>query len=231
MSEAFPNDGPLLAVDDVLLREFIEYLPDDDIRAVVFSRKRLGRVISSPPYSRTIRPPSPEHILSSLALTKWALETQWVWPKQQFTSGGIYIPGACEVAAGGGHLEVLQWAHANGCPWDSETCSEAARGGHLEVLQWARANGCPWDPETCSLAAQGGHLEVLQWVRANGCPWDRGTCSGAARGGHLEVLQWAHANGCPWGTDTCAWAATGGHLEVLQWARANGCPCNPSPNY
>ena len=25
------------------------------------------------------------------------------------------------------------------------TCSSAAKGGHLEVLQWARANGCPWD--------------------------------------------------------------------------------------
>ena len=21
----------------------------------------------------------------------------------------------------------------------------AASGGHLEVLKWARANGCPWD--------------------------------------------------------------------------------------
>ena len=25
------------------------------------------------------------------------------------------------------------------------TCSAAAAGGHLEVLQWARANGCDWD--------------------------------------------------------------------------------------
>jgi len=30
------------------------------------------------------------------------------------------------------------------------------------VLQWARANGCPWDEDTCTSAAQGGHLEVLQ---------------------------------------------------------------------
>jgi len=39
---------------------------------------------------------------------------------------------------------VLQWARANGCPWDVDTCSSAARGGHLHVLQWARAAGCPW---------------------------------------------------------------------------------------
>ena len=222
--EGLPNDGPLLAVDDVLLREFIEYLPDDDMRAVAFSRKRLGRVVSSPPYSRTIRPPSAEHILSSLALTKWALETQWVWPKQRVTSGGDYIPGACEVAAGGGCQSVLELALSHDCPWDSETCSRAARGGHLEMLQWAHANGCPWNSDTCASAARGGHFEVLQWAHANGCPWDSMTCSSAAESGRLEVLQWARANGCPWDPRTCYSAARMGHLEVLQWARANGCP-------
>ena len=83
-------------------------------------------------------------------------------------------------AAEGGHLEVLQWARANGCPWDEKTCWRAAEGGHLEVLQWARTNGCPWNEGTCSAAALGGHLEVLQWARANGCPWDRWTCTAAA---------------------------------------------------
>jgi hypothetical protein len=38
---------------------------------------------------------------------------------------------------------VLQWARANGCPWDEDTCTAAAKYGHLELLQWARAQGCP----------------------------------------------------------------------------------------
>jgi hypothetical protein len=38
---------------------------------------------------------------------------------------------------------VLQWLRANGCEWDGETCENAKKGGHLEVLQWAIANGCP----------------------------------------------------------------------------------------
>jgi hypothetical protein len=38
---------------------------------------------------------------------------------------------------------VLQWARANGCPWNKRTCAGAAKGGHLDVLMWARANGCP----------------------------------------------------------------------------------------
>ena len=50
--------------------------------------------------------------------------------------------------------------------------SAAALGGHLEVLQWARANGCPWNVDTCYQAVGSGHLKVLQWARANGCPWD-----------------------------------------------------------
>ena len=29
--------------------------------------------------------------------------------------------------------------------WNYLTCSEAAGGDHLEVLQWARVNGCPED--------------------------------------------------------------------------------------
>ena len=64
------------------------------------------------------------------------------------------------------------------------TC--AARGGH--VLQWAKANGCPWDK--CTYAAANSHLHVLQWGRVNGCPWDKWTCMNAFKNGHWEVLRW-----------------------------------------
>ena len=41
------------------------------------------------------------------------------------------------------------------CDGDMARCGcAAAEGGHLEVLQWARANGCPWDEwTTCAYAA------------------------------------------------------------------------------
>ena len=122
----------------------------------------------------------------------------------------------CSAAALGGHLEVLQWARANGCPWDRWTCTAdyAARGGSIEVLEWLRTNGCPWDSKTCKSAAEGGHLEVLQWLRANGCPWNEGT-EKAAEGGHLEVLQWLRANGCPWDKKTSSGAASSGHLRCF----------------
>ena len=46
----------------------------------------------------------------------------------------------------------------------------AARAGHLEVLQWLRAQGCPWDTWTCRTARCQGHVDVLEWCRANGAP-------------------------------------------------------------
>ncbi len=130
----------------------------------------------------------------------------------------------CSLAAEGGHLDVLIWARANGCSWNTWTCAYAARNGHLDILMWCRANGCPWSDSTCYNAAFNGHLEVLKWAHENGCPWDDITCACAAENGHLEVLKWAYNNGCPWDESTCALAASNEHLDVLKWLRANGCP-------
>jgi hypothetical protein len=43
-------------------------------------------------------------------------------------------------------------------------------GGHLEVLQWARANGCPWNKYTIVRVCQYGHDDVVIWAKANGAP-------------------------------------------------------------
>ena len=31
----------------------------------------------------------------------------------------------------------------------------AAEGGHLKVLKWLRAEGCPWNDLACAAAAEG----------------------------------------------------------------------------
>jgi len=139
-----------------------------------------------------------------------------------------YAPNCCAHAAGGGHLEALQWARKQDppCPWGVTTCSFAAGGGHLDVLRWLRGHGCPWDMvETCYAAA--GHLEVLQWAweQDPSCVWGKlRACEFAAEGGHLEVLKWAREHDCGWDSATCSRAARGGHLQVLKWAREQGCP-------
>ena len=41
----------------------------------------------------------------------------------------------------------------------------AAEGGHLEVLQWARANGCPWSKWDCKVEASTNECwETLEWI-------------------------------------------------------------------
>ena len=103
--------------------------------------------------------------------------------------------------------------------WDKETCCWAAYSGHLELVKWLRAKGCPWDTSASCNAARGGHLEVLQWIRAQDppCPWDEQVCYWAASNGHLDVLRWARRKGCPWGESAPCAAAKNGHLKVLNW--------------
>ena len=49
----------------------------------------------------------------------------------------------CEYAANYRQLEILQWARANGCPWDLQTCVNATFTHNFELLSWALANGAP----------------------------------------------------------------------------------------
>ena len=51
----------------------------------------------------------------------------------------------CARMALNGNLELLEFLHENGCPWDEWTCFGAAKNGHLECLKYAHENGCPWN--------------------------------------------------------------------------------------
>ena len=128
-------------------------------------------------------------------------------------------------------MEMLRWARARRCPWDSRTFKAAAEGGHVEVLIWARAHKCPWEVvseweelewarELVLNAAHSGRVEVLKWLiefREN-CEdtLDEGTTATAAIGGHLETLKLLREHGCLWEAFTCECAAEFGHrVEVV----------------
>ena len=83
----------------------------------------------------------------------------------------------CTKMARNGNVELLQFLHEKGCPWDARTCSYAAKNGHLECLKYAHENGCPWDEDTCSYAAEHGRLDCLEYARENGCPSENSGCS------------------------------------------------------
>jgi tRNA(Ile)-lysidine synthase TilS/MesJ len=83
------------------------------------------------------------------------------------------------MAVNGDHMEVLQYLHENGCPWDSDACHIAAGNCNLEILKYLHDNGCPWDEWTLSIANDKGHHPshryVIEYLIANGCPrHDRG---------------------------------------------------------
>jgi hypothetical protein len=109
------------------------------------------------------------------------------------------LKSTMEYAAQWGQLATVRSLRPNGCAWQGWVCEAAAFGGHLAVLQWLHAEGCPCArPErVCERAAEGGHMHVLQWLRANGYAWDKRTCTRARENGHTAVLAWAMANGCP----------------------------------
>jgi hypothetical protein len=151
------------------------------------------------------------------------------------------------------NIELLKYAHKNGCPWDEKTCSQAAYYQELKCLKYAHENGCPWDENTCSSAAYYGSLECLEYAHKNGCPWNEKTCENAVYNSsmdlvyagdydgwysvkkkskkNLECLKYAHKNGCPWDEKACSQAAYYQELKCLKYARENGCPWDKETCY
>ncbi|WZN62955.1 hypothetical protein HKI87_06g45000 [Chloropicon roscoffensis] len=128
----------------------------------------------------------------------------------------------CGLAAFSGHLEVMKWLRAKGCPWGTWTSHHAAHGGHLEVLQWMRAQDppCPWNSDVFFHAALHGHLEVMRWARSQGCPWDEGLTWSAAMDGELKALILLIKEGCPYDKEECRRVAEDGGertRKVLEW--------------
>jgi len=151
---------------------------------------------------------------------------------------GHALGPACQPAASGGHVHLLQWLHSRTPPdtWDAELLAMAAIEGCLEAVQWLKLRAeppCPWDKRACEYAARYGHIEVLRFLRSEvpPCPWDEDACAMAAWEGQLEALQWLRGQSppCPWDQRACETAAINGQLEVLQWLRRQVPPCPWDP--
>jgi hypothetical protein len=71
---------------------------------------------------------------------------------------------------GGGHMDCLTYAVANGCEINELTCSAAAEGGYLDCLRFLHENNCDWDDRTIFAALSNGHHGCLQYAFENGCP-------------------------------------------------------------
>jgi len=78
-----------------------------------------------------------------------------------------------EIAAEKGRRDVLEWLCSElGAEYtlDADSARGAAQYGHLALLQWMRAQGCPWDYCAAMAAAVPWNLHVFRWMAANGAP-------------------------------------------------------------
>lgn len=64
-------------------------------------------------------------------------------------------------------------------PWKMYRCPKAAEGDALDLLQWARANGCPWDRSTGYKAEGDGHIDAFEWALSTGRLRDHENCGRA----------------------------------------------------
>lgn len=125
-----------------------------------------------------------------------------------------------------GYIDILKWAKSNvsSFRWNKYICSYAAYNGHLNVIEWAHNNGCPWDEKTCTYAAISGHLNIIVWIRSQipPCPWNEYASISAAKYGQLEVLKYLHHHECEWSHyQICNFARRNNHLHILEWYKNN----------
>ncbi|AGO84727.1 Ankyrin repeat domain containing protein [Pandoravirus salinus] len=167
------------------------------------------------------------------SVARWVAERQkvgaWEWDER-----------TCTEAARGGHIDVLKWALANGCPHEDRAIYDAAaRSGRLDVVEWVHAQGMRGSTHLWEYAVRSGSLDMLRWIDAHNADHcvhpdviyyhDKGiVCTAAVRIGRIDILEWARTRGCAWTPKTCAAAAGAGHINVLVWLRARGCPWNES---
>jgi hypothetical protein len=125
----------------------------------------------------------------------------------------------------------LQWARNHGFPWSESVCSRAVTNRDLEMLDWAHVNGCPWQNtyESLELSFERDHREILTWFSEHKIGFSVETCARAAHEGKSKFFRWLYSNSYPWDETSCANAAERGHYKILAFARAHGCPSKVYP--
>ena len=143
----------------------------------------------------------------------------WLWKRGCLAAAGQeVIHRACTK----GNLRTAQSLRdIVGASWDESCTALAAQNGHMQLLKWLRAEGCPLDVRVVHSLAKAGDTAMLEWARSQDppCPWDSHTHAIAAGHGNLACMQWLHGAGLALCPGLCALAATKGeHTPMAQRA-------------
>ncbi len=80
---------------------------------------------------------------------------------------------ALEAAARGGHLPAVQWLVrrlGGSRVLHSGVFAAALKSGHVGLLSWLLAHGCPWDADAVAASLKGSSAEQLEWLMQHGAP-------------------------------------------------------------
>jgi hypothetical protein len=104
-------------------------------------------------------------------------------------------PHLAKLSAQYSTLELLQWLHECGCPWDEqEVCRGAARKGNVDTLIWLQEVTAPWSAalrsEMLFDAGWENRLATVKWLRQQGADWPSSFFDTAAVGGHERKVCW-----------------------------------------
>jgi hypothetical protein len=117
------------------------------------------------------------------------------WAKQH---GAPSDDRVLDAAASVGDLEQLLALIAEGVSWDSRLWLVAAGNGHLQVLQRLHLENCPRnDSDVWEAACAGNQLAVAEWLLAQNILWDARATASASWEGHLDLLRWLTDRGAP----------------------------------
>lgn len=66
-------------------------------------------------------------------------------------------------------LEVVKWLREEKeCEWTSQCAPVLIRRGDLEIIQWAKAHGCHFDTKVCTLMARASRrADIVHWLEEN----------------------------------------------------------------
>jgi hypothetical protein len=153
------------------------------------------------------------------AAMRWLREAGTPW-------GTSALKSVVQYGATSGSVEMMQFPHAQGLPFDGITMLCAAVKGSLAVCEFLRSVQCPWNEDCCNAAVSCGHAHVLQWLLAHSCPNNADELlRRAGSNGSIAIIALLAASAHPrWRALRLMLQYAGGHshLVAAQWLRAQG---------
>lgn len=123
---------------------------------------------------------------------------------------------------------LLEWLHARGYQFNSNTGYHVIKQVNLESLKWLHSRDYYLSTSMFQDAAEIGNIEIMKWLRSQNCPWDTWAfgyaLEHARRSGNFENLHWLKDNNCPfsrWAIEMCGWIRNM-NPKIKQWLQDNG---------